>query len=97
MTISILQLDLKHTDYIFMDSEYALKHGFNILHYSVVYTYKKDNNIWFDDNATLEEVFAIFNVGHPEDFKGRSVSVSDIIMIDNRMYYVEPIGFTKVL
>ena len=97
MTITILQINDPHADYIFMGSDFALNHGFNILHYKEVYTYKKENNIWLDDEDTLNEVFQIFNINQPDDYHGRSVSVSDIIMIDNRMYYVDDIGFTKVL
>ena len=97
MTITILQIDNPHADYVFMDSDFAINHGFNILHYKEVYTYHKDNNIWLDDQDTLNEVFEMFNISRPEDYHGRSVSVSDIIMIDNRMYYVEPTGFIRVI
>ena len=97
MVISILQIDNPHADYVYMDSDFAIKHNFNILHYKMVYTYKKIDNVWLDDQDTLNEVFNIFNCNQPDDFGGRSISVSDIIMIDNRMYYVEPVGFTRVI
>ncbi len=95
--ISILQIKDKHADYIFMGSDFALDHGFSILHYSMVYTYKKTDNIWLDDEDTLNEVFSIFNINQPDDYHGRSVSVSDIIMIDNKMYYVDDIGFKSII
>lgn len=99
MKISILQIPHadNHVKYLFMDSDFALENGFSILHYKTVYTYEKTENIWLDDQDTLNEVFTIFNVQQPEDYRGRSVSVSDIIMIDNRMYYVDDIGFKKVI
>ncbi len=95
--ISILQIHDGHKDYIFMGSDFALEHGFSILDYRTVYAYKKTDNIWLDDEDTLDEVFRIFNLNQPDDYHGRSVSVSDIIMIDNRMYYVDDIGFKKVI
>ena len=99
MKISILQIPHgdNHVAYLFMDSDFALEHGFSILHYKTVYTYEKTDNIWLDDMDTLNEVFTMFNINHPEDYRGRSISVSDIIMIDNRMYYVDGVGFKKII
>ena len=49
----------------------------------------------------LEDIYRIFNVGHPENFKGRSLSVSDIVEIvsgnvDTGYYYCDTIGFKKI-
>lgn len=46
--------------------------------------------------AILDEIFTRFNVGQPKDYKGRSISVSDIIVLDGVMYYVDKFGFKKV-
>ena len=40
-----------------------------------------------DVNSVLEELFEIFNINHPEDFMGRSLSVSDVVMLDEKYYY----------
>ena len=46
-------------------------------------------------------VFYIFNMAHPQDYRGRSLSVSDVIEVveENRstFYYVDTIGFREVL
>ena len=43
----------------------------------------------------LEDIFRVFNIAFPEDYKGRSLSVSDIVEIDGDKYYVDSIGFKK--
>lgn len=46
--------------------------------------------------AILDEIFTRFNVEQPKNYKGRSISVSDIIVLDGVMYYVDRIGFQKI-
>ncbi len=41
----------------------------------------------------LEAVFVKFNLDRPEDFKGHSLSVSDIVVMDDKAYYVDAVGF----
>ena len=67
----------------------------NIDHYEVVYVapllpYK-------DLNTMLEQTYEKFNLDHPADFRGHSLSVSDIIAIRQSgivsCHYVDSIGF----
>ena len=51
----------------------------NIDHYEVVYIAPLP--AYADRSAFLESVFEKFNLDHPEDFKGHSLSVSDIVAI----------------
>ncbi|WP_214771558.1 YodL domain-containing protein [Exiguobacterium sp. s133] len=44
----------------------------------------------------LEELFYKFNMDYPENFEGRSMSVSDIIFIDNKYYFCDSIGWEKL-
>ncbi len=46
-----------------------------------------------DVGEKLESLFTKFNIDRPEDFSGRSVSVSDVIAIDDKAYYVDSAGF----
>lgn len=54
------------------------------------------------DCKNLEEVYATFNLTHPEDFRGHSLSVSDIVEVTegksvaNGFYFCDSIGFRKV-
>lgn len=41
----------------------------------------------------LEAVFLKFNLDRPEDFKGHSLSVSDVVVMDDKAYYVDSVGF----
>lgn len=42
---------------------------------------------------TLEEFFRKFNIDRPDDFKGHSLSVSDVIVLQDKAYYVDRVGF----
>ncbi|WP_024858727.1 YodL domain-containing protein [Ruminococcus albus] len=52
----------------------------------------------FNGNATLEAIYTKFNIDHPEDFRGHSLSVSDVIVITDNgkdtAYYCDSFGFT---
>ena len=51
--------------------------------------------------ATLEAVFEKFNIDHPADYKGHSLSVSDIVVLHedgkNSAHFVDSFGFTGLL
>lgn len=44
----------------------------------------------------LEELFCLLNVNHPEDYKGRSLSVSDIILINDHYYYCDIYNWVEI-
>ena len=44
----------------------------------------------------LEELFDIFNVRRPNDFKGRSMAVSDIVEVEGKNYYCDAIGWVEL-
>lgn len=41
----------------------------------------------------LESLFEKFNLDRPEDFKGHSLSVSDVVVLEDKAYYVDDVGF----
>lgn len=48
------------------------------------------------NSSNLEEIFRQFNTeGHPLH-RGHSVSVSDVIVIDDRAYFCQPVGFQEI-
>ncbi len=51
-------------------------------------------------NSFLEDVFYTFNVNHPKNFKGHSLSVSDIVAIKiNKtisFYFTDSVGFVHL-
>lgn len=52
--------------------------------------------------GNLEDVYQMFNLDHPADYRGRSLSVSDIVEIEDSdgaesgFYFCDSIGFQKV-
>ena len=61
--------------------------------YDLVYTGSLDD---FEDSNKLEAIYTKFNLDRPEDFKGHSLSVSDIIVMNNEAHYVDSYGFVDV-
>lgn len=45
---------------------------------------------------TLDFLFTKFNMSHPDDFLGHSLSVSDIIELDKVWYYCDSYGWVNV-
>ena len=50
--------------------------------------------------TSLEDIYTRFNIDRPEDFKGHSLSVSDIVVLhqngENTAHYVDSIGYREV-
>lgn len=86
--------DLRNCDYSFEWWDWA-KDKFDLADYDVVY----EGDIVPSENgptATLDELFEIFNIRRPEDFKGHSLSVSDVVELDGANYYCDSTGWVKV-
>ena len=62
--------------------------------YNLVYTAE------LTPGTSLEDIYTRFNTDHPEDFKGHSLSVSDIVVLhqngENTAHYVDRIGYRDV-
>lgn len=50
------------------------------------------------EGETLEAIYEKFNIDHPEDYRGHSLSVSDIVVLhqngENSAHFVDSFGFT---
>lgn len=94
---AIYQMDSgdEHT-YQFMGMESAKSLGYTIdgKDYRMVYAAP-----WMP-TITLENIFERFNIDRPEDFRGHSLSVSDVIVINRgaeiTAYYVDSFGFQEL-
>ncbi len=62
--------------------------------YDLVYTAP------LDEKATLEDIYRTFNIDHPADFKGHSLSVSDVVVLQRggqqTAHYCDSFGFQEV-
>ena len=93
MKYEIYQIkDIENCEYPFMSWRFA-ESRFNFNDYEKVY----EGEIECDDvYDTLEDLFTIFNIKRPQDFKGHSMSVSDVVKLGDDYYYVDGIGFKKI-
>lgn len=48
------------------------------------------------ESRLKEEIFRVFNIEKPADFKGHSLSVSDVVVLDGAAYYVDAYGFKRI-
>lgn len=83
----------------FEDMEQLKKNGVQLNHddYDLVYEGEVGE---FRGNATLEALYTQFNTKQPEDFRGHSLSVSDVIVISvdgkDTAYFCDSFGFTEM-
>jgi len=56
----------------------------------------EDYSDWDFMNGILEDLFYVFNESKPLDYKGRSLSVSDVIVIGDNAFYVDCVGFRRL-
>lgn len=81
---------------LFMSHSFVTQHNYSIdeRKYDKVYTGP------LKPGETLEDVYRRFNIERPDDFKGHSLSVSDVVVIHNHgvdtAYYVDRFGFKEV-
>lgn len=88
----IYQLDKNHEEYLFR--RYNDKVSPKKSWYNEVYAGEIEPKV--DVIATLEELYFIFNMRHPADFKGHSLSVSDVVLLDGKYYYCDSFGYKEL-
>lgn len=97
ITYKIHQIkDIENTDYAFRGWD---PKKFNFDDYECRY-----EGEFTDDTKTATEIceviFYLFNMRRPEDFKGHSLSMSDVIEIDTgisqRLYYCDMCGWQRI-
>ena len=66
--------------------------------YNLIYTGELSELQKQTQGATLEAIYEKFNIDHPEDFRGHSLSVSDIVVLHQdgafSSHFVDSFGFT---
>lgn len=82
----IYQLGDCETKYAFLSWKTAAT-DFRFSDYEYVYGGYSDS---------LEDIYARFNMFHPSDFKGHSLSVSDVVMFGDQYYYCDSIGWENI-
>lgn len=99
----IYQIDLHNQDVVnerkaFMNWAYIINHstGFNFQQYTKVYEGTLPEMADKEDWQYLEDLFEKFNLNHPDDFHARSMSTSDVVILDNTIYYCDGCGWKEV-
>ena len=96
--VSIYQLDMSdNADNLrFMSLDWLERKGLSVDrdNYQMVYAMQRE------PGETLEDIYRRFNIDHPEDFKGHSLSVSDVVVLHGNgadaAWYVDSIGFKEL-
>lgn len=83
-------------DIIFENLEHLKNRGLSVdaSNYEAVYSGT------LEESTTLDDLYEKFNIDHPADYKGRSMSVSDVVVLhqngEDKAYFVDSFGFTEV-
>ncbi len=99
--IGIFQLNNEHTHLMFEAYDEINKQNQHPQrnNYDIVYAYETDET-FVTDKYCLDNIWDRFNIARPSDFKGHSLSVSDIIVLKNdkeiTACYVDVCGFKHV-
>ena len=95
-----IKTDGAYCDFRFEGTEYLKQHGIEIdrSNYDAIYTGKLPAG--GDTGKRLNDLFYTFNLDHPADFQGHSLSVSDIVALKQNgvisCHYVDTVGFKEV-
>ena len=97
-TFGIYQIkdDSPGENYAFMNMSFIESHGMQIKKedYKLVYVGELSGNM------SLEDIFERFNIDRPEDFRGHSLSVSDIVVLNDgekvTAHFVDSISFEQL-
>lgn len=92
MKLKIYQIkDFAHCKYVFQDYDSAKEKDFNFSQdYKCVWEEEVDSDI------SLEDIFTRFNIDRPTDFKGHSLSVSDIVDLEGHKFYCNSCGWEEL-
>lgn len=101
MKLQILQLkstpELRNYMFTSMSLLEKLNLKVDLNNYNEVYTDDLYSSIFSKNIDILEEIYQKFNMREkPESYKGHSLSVSDIVVLDGVNYYVDSFGFIKL-
>lgn len=95
--IKIYQLPTEH-EAKFRDFESVKEEGImpQIDDYAMVWESLVDFGLVESTEAQLDVVFRCLNFNHPQDFKGHSLSVSDVVEMDGKFYYCDDMGWEEL-
>lgn len=99
MKYTIYMLKDEHHSNLFMNYKWNMEHdGVSLDQYEPVYSGEiTSGDSAHDIGGALERIFNLLNSNRPEDYNCRSLSVSDVVHLENFGYwYCDTIGFKKM-
>lgn len=99
MNVKIFQLKENREKFLFTPWKYVID-CFDFKNYKEVWDcdFEKDitpvpstNNIW-----NLDKIYGVFNYNHPLGYHGHSLSVSDIVKLDNEYFFCDSLGWENI-
>lgn len=95
-SFGIYQLKLE-CDYIFRGYDFALEHGFKVTDYNLIYTHEYSGKT---SAESVDNIYKLFNTDRPADFHGHSLSMSDIVVINDgskvSAFYVDEFTYLEL-
>lgn len=79
--------------YTFMGFKFAMTHDLKRSDYVHVWRGEIESETV---NGALEKIFELLNVNRPECYCGRSLSVSDVVVLDKKPYYCDSFGWSEI-
>lgn len=79
-----------------MGMDFVASNGMNVEGADYAYIYGG----LLSENDTLDSLYQTFNINHPENYTGHSLSVSDVVVVQKngeaKAYYVDSFGFKEL-
>lgn len=70
--------------------------GFSMWEYNLVWEDEVEYVDGAVEEAILDFLFTTFNIAHPKNYHGRSMSTSDVVELDGTKYYCDSFGWVKI-
>ena len=78
--------------------------GMDYLESKVIAVTRENYDLFYtaplEEGTSLEDIYIRFNIDHPADFRGHSLSVSDVVVLhqngENTSHYVDSFGYREV-
>lgn len=101
-TYSIYQLKENMVDRLYMSLNWTHSKGFLVERkcYEIAYMDILTNGGWKTEQELLEDIYYKFNTAHPNGYHGRSLSISDVVVVRKegleKAYFCDTFGFAEV-
>lgn len=94
---AIYQVNVENENIMFSSLDFLKKQNVKV-------TIDKYNQVWEGEHITssddtmeiLDEIYTDFNIRRPKDFKGHSLSTSDVVKLDDKYYYCDSYGWVEL-